>query len=63
MAQKSRQFITLEISQLFFQAPYFERPVIAGRGTWRRLLPVKNLKLAREEYYRRRNAVARGEDP
>jgi hypothetical protein len=41
---------------------YFERPLINGKRTWR-ALGGKNLKLAREEFYRRRTAVSAGTSP
>src|SRR2546427_13095820 len=39
-----------------------ERPTINGKRTWRSL-ETKNLKLAKEEFRRRRSAEDRGEDP
>jgi hypothetical protein len=41
---------------------FFERPTIDGKRTWRKLVG-ENLKLSREEYYRRRIAAASGRDP
>jgi len=39
-----------------------ERPTINGKRTWRSL-ETKNLKLGKEEFWRRRSAEDRGEDP
>src|SRR5579859_2531156 len=41
---------------------FYERPTIAGKRTWRRLVG-DSLEFSREEFYRRRTAVANGEDP
>src|SRR6266446_3320038 len=39
-----------------------ERPTINGKRTWRSL-ETKNLKLGKEEFWRRRSAQDRGENP
>jgi len=41
---------------------FYARPTIAGKRTWRKLVG-DNLELSREEYYRRRTAVANSQDP
>jgi hypothetical protein len=41
---------------------YFERPLVNGKRTWRSL-GGKNLKFAKEEFYRRRAAVSAGKNP
>ncbi len=41
---------------------YFERPLVNGKRAWR-ALGGKHLKLAREEFYRRRTAVSAGTSP
>src|ERR1017187_5176001 len=41
---------------------FYERPTIHGKRTWRKLIG-NNLGLSREEYYRRRAAVASGQNP
>jgi len=41
---------------------FYERPTIAGKRTWRGLVG-ESLELSREEFFRRRTAVASGQDP
>ena len=59
-AQEKKRYVNVETGIYRYTAngTYHERPSIAGRRTWRGLgvnfTSQKNLKLAREEYHRRR---------
>lgn len=63
-AEGSRRFEQIEsgIYKNSRNGKYFERPLVNGKRTWRSL-GGKNLKLAKEEFYRRRAAVSAGKNP
>jgi hypothetical protein len=58
-AEPVRRFVQIEpgIYRDTKTGRFYERPTIDGKRTWRKLIG-KNLKFSREEYCRRRNAVA-----
>src|SRR5712671_4401976 len=59
-----RRFLRVErgIYQDMKSSRFYERPTINGQRTWRKLVG-SNLKFSREEYYRRRTAIAYGHCP
>src|SRR5437867_1069887 len=63
-AEGSRRFEQIEsgIYKNSRNGKYFERPLVNGKRTWRSL-GGKNLKLAKEEFYRRRAAASAGKNP
>jgi site-specific recombinase XerD len=67
--QETPRYINVETGIYKYTAngTYHERPSIGGKRTWRSLgvnfTPQKNLKLAREEYHRRRSAESEGKSP
>ena len=68
-AQEKKRYVNVETGIYRYTAngTYHERPSIAGRRTWRGLgvnfTSQKNLKLAREEYHRRRRTDSEGKSP
>lgn len=67
--QETKRYVNVETGIYRYTAngTYHERPSIAGRRTWRGLgvnfTSQKNLKLAREEYHRRRSLESEGKNP
>jgi site-specific recombinase XerD len=67
--QETKRYVNVETGIYKYTAngTYHERPSIGDKRTWRSLgvnfTPQKNLKLAREEYHRRRSTESEGKSP